>query len=70
MNLRFTLLNSLRVSVLFSCSLPLAVIAQTNAVQPIHNVVLVHGAWADGSSGPGRPLLERKVFTSSVFRIR
>jgi len=50
MNLRFTLLNSLRVSVLFSCALPLAVIAQTNAVQPIQNVVLVHGAWADGSS--------------------
>ena len=61
MNLRFTLLNSLRVSVLFSCALPLAVIAQTNAVQPIHNVVLVHGAWADGSSwSKVVPLLEKK----------
>jgi pimeloyl-ACP methyl ester carboxylesterase len=61
MNLRFTLLNSLRVSVLFSCAIPLAVIAQTNTVQPIHNVVLVHGAWADGSSwSKVVPLLEKK----------
>jgi pimeloyl-ACP methyl ester carboxylesterase len=41
--------------------IPRAVIAQTNAAQPIHNVVLVHGAWADGSSwSKVVPLLEKK----------
>ena len=63
MNLRFPILSSLRASILISCALPLAVSAQTNSAQPIHNVVLVHGAWADGSSwSKVIPLLERKGF--------
>ena len=61
MNLRFAILSSLRVSILISCALPLALSAQTNSTQPIHNVVLVHGAWADGSSwSKVVPLLEKK----------
>ena|SRR6267154_1747427 len=39
--------------------------AQTTAAQPsnIHNVILVHGAWADGSSWDKViPLLEEKGF--------
>src|SRR5450432_3002430 len=40
---------------------PLVVIAHTGETQPIHNVVLVHGAWADGSSwSKVVPLLEKK----------
>ena len=41
-------------------SFPLTVAAQA-APQPIHNIVLVHGAWADGSSwAKVIPLLEAK----------
>jgi pimeloyl-ACP methyl ester carboxylesterase len=61
MNLRLTIFSSLRVPILLFCALPFAVSAQTNAAQPVHNVVLVHGAWADGSSwSKVVPLLEKK----------
>jgi pimeloyl-ACP methyl ester carboxylesterase len=49
------------MTALFSCVLPLAYGAQPSADGPIHNVVLVHGAWADGSSwSKVIPLLEKK----------
>jgi pimeloyl-ACP methyl ester carboxylesterase len=61
MNLRLPFSSSLRVSILLFCALPVALSAQTTAAQPIHNVVLVHGAWADGSSwSKVVPLLEKK----------
>ena len=40
-------------------------------VRGLKNVVLVHGAWADGSSwSKVIPLLEARAFTSSLCRIR
>src|SRR5512142_3082244 len=61
MNIRTVFSCSLRISLLFACAFPLAASAQTTASQPIHNVVLVHGAWADGSSwSKVVPLLEKK----------
>jgi pimeloyl-ACP methyl ester carboxylesterase len=61
MNLRFPIISSLPASILITCALPFAVSAQTNSAQPLHNVVLVHGAWADGSSWSKIvPLLEKK----------
>jgi pimeloyl-ACP methyl ester carboxylesterase len=44
---------------------PMSGIAQTTPAQPlhVHNIVLVHGAWADGSSwNKIIPLLEKKGF--------
>jgi pimeloyl-ACP methyl ester carboxylesterase len=50
-----------RLSFLLSCVLPIAAGGQSVVTQPIHNVVLVHGAWADGSSwSKVVPLLEQK----------
>ena len=61
MNFRLATLSIFRIPLLLVCVLPLAVSAQTSAVQPIHNVVLVHGAWADGSSwSKVVPLLEKR----------
>lgn len=48
---------------MLACVLPLIANGQTIATQPIHNIVLVHGAWADGSSwSKVVPLLEKKGF--------
>ncbi len=50
-----------RISFVLSCVLPLAASGQSTLTTPIHNVVLVHGAWADGSSWSKIvPLLEKK----------
>src|SRR5450432_4262012 len=49
------------IALLISLALPLRVILQEPAKSPIKNVVLVHGAWADGSSWSKLiPLLEAK----------
>jgi pimeloyl-ACP methyl ester carboxylesterase len=62
-------MNHLRVAGSLTFGVILAVIqiaaqsanAATDAIQPIKNVVLVHGAWADGSSWDKIiPLLEKK----------
>ena len=48
---------------MLACVLPLTANGQTIATQPIHNIVLVHGAWADGSRwSKVVPLLEKKGF--------
>jgi len=48
----------LRVSICFACSLPPSV-AQTSTPAPVKNIVLVHGAFADGTSwSKVIPLLE------------
>jgi pimeloyl-ACP methyl ester carboxylesterase len=61
MKLQFASFSAFRILFLFSCVLPLTANAQNAATQPIHNVVLVHGAWADGSSWTKVvPLLEEK----------
>src|ERR1700728_2844987 len=50
-----------RISFLLACVLPLTANGQNSATPPIHNIVLVHGAWADGSSwSKVVPLLEKK----------
>jgi pimeloyl-ACP methyl ester carboxylesterase len=52
-----------RISFLLACVLPLTANGQNSATPPIHNIVLVHGAWADGSSwSKVVPLLEKKGF--------
>ncbi len=73
MNIRFALGKWMRRSD-FTCKAvllgllalaPLYGKAQTTAAQPlhVHNIVLVHGAWADGSSwNKIIPLLEKKGF--------
>jgi pimeloyl-ACP methyl ester carboxylesterase len=62
MNLRNAFICLYRILIL-SCVMPLTVSAQTNSPQPVHNIVLVHGAWADGSSwGKVVPLLEKRGF--------
>ena len=55
--------SRLLVGAAFALSLvPLPSFAQS-ATQPIHNIVLVHGAWADGSSwAKVIPLLEQKGY--------
>jgi pimeloyl-ACP methyl ester carboxylesterase len=61
MKLQFASFSAFRIFFLFSCVLPLTAGGQSAATQPIHNVVLVHGAWADGSSwAKVVPLLEKK----------
>jgi pimeloyl-ACP methyl ester carboxylesterase len=61
MKLQFASFSAFRVFLLVSCLLPLTASGQKVATQPIHNVVLVHGAWADGSSwAKVVPLLESK----------
>jgi pimeloyl-ACP methyl ester carboxylesterase len=63
MKSRFLFFISFRLLLLLSCVVPLTLSAQTSATQPIHNIVLVHGAWADGSSwSKVVPLLEKKGF--------
>jgi pimeloyl-ACP methyl ester carboxylesterase len=67
MNLRLTVTNCVHKAALLAL-FTFATIsskAQTSAVQrlPVHNIVLVHGAWADGSSwNKIIPLLEKRGF--------
>ena len=50
----------LRFPIAFCCVLPFPATAQIASTIPTHNVVLVHGAWADGSSwSKVIPLLEK-----------
>ena len=50
-------------AMLLTTLLPVPVAAQTPAPTPVKNIVLVHGAWADGSSwSKVVPLLEAKGF--------
>ena len=61
MKLQIATFSFSRFFIFLSCVLPLAASGQTSAPQLIHNVVLVHGAWADGSSwAKVVPLLEKK----------
>ena len=61
MKLQIATFSFSRFFIFLSCVLPLAANGQSSAPQPIHNVVLVHGAWADGSSwAKVVPLLEKK----------
>ena len=63
MKLQLTTSSLLRISFFLSCVFPLAASGQSTTTQPIHNVVLVHGAWADGSSwSKVVPLLEKQGF--------
>ena len=50
MNLRRNLLAAFLCAPLISLSVPVAGLSQVPSKEPIKNVVLVHGAWADGSS--------------------
>jgi pimeloyl-ACP methyl ester carboxylesterase len=55
------LATAIRVALLATFALPLRGISQETAGTPIKNVVLVHGAWADGSSWSKLiPLLQAK----------
>jgi pimeloyl-ACP methyl ester carboxylesterase len=55
------LATAIRVALLATFALPLSGISQETAGTPIKNVVLVHGAWADGSSWSKLiPLLQAK----------
>jgi pimeloyl-ACP methyl ester carboxylesterase len=48
-------------AIVFAALLPASVSAQTPTTTPVKNIVLVHGAWADGSSwSKVIPLLEAK----------
>ena len=61
MKIKLTSFSVSRVRIVLSCVLPLTASGQSSPTQPIHNVVLVHGAWADGSSwAKVVPLLEKK----------
>ena len=61
MNLRRNLLAAFLCAPLVSLSVPVAGLSQVPFKEPITNVVLVHGAWADGSSWLKLlPLLEAK----------
>ena len=61
MNLRRNLLAAFLCAPLVSLSVPVAGLSQVPSKEPIKNVVLVHGAWADGSSWLKLlPLLEAK----------
>ena len=63
MKLQLATFSLLKISLMLACVLPLTASGQTIATQPIHNIVLVHGAWADGSSwSKVVPLLEKKGF--------
>lgn len=62
MNKRFSALTLAWAAISASFLLPAAMKSQS-APAPIHNIVLVHGAWADGSSWQKVvPLLEQKGF--------
>jgi pimeloyl-ACP methyl ester carboxylesterase len=61
MKLLNTTWTLVRIAFLLSC-LPSPLFSQTS-IAPVHNIVLVHGAWADGSSwSKVIPLLEQKGF--------
>jgi pimeloyl-ACP methyl ester carboxylesterase len=61
MRLRTALLFIARSTLFLPALLPLDSSAQASAATPIKNVVLVHGAWADGSSWSKLiPILEAK----------
>ena len=61
MNIKTAILRFVQSTALVLSALPLTLVAQSSAEQQIHNVVLVHGAWADGSSwSKVVPLLEKK----------
>ena len=64
MKLQLANFSLFRISLMLACVLPLTASGQNTATLPIHNIVLVHGAWADGSSwSKVVPLLEKKGFT-------
>ena len=50
MNVRRNLLAAFLSAPLVSLSLPAIGLSQVTPKEPIKNAVLVHGAWADGSS--------------------
>ena len=61
MTLSQTSRSALIAAFLLTAALPTEVLAQTNSPQGVRNVVLVHGAWADGSSwSKVIPLLQSK----------
>ena len=61
MNLRRNLLAAFLCAPLVSLILPSPGLSQAPLKEPVKNVVLVHGAWADGSSWLKLiPLLEAK----------
>jgi len=61
MTLSQTSRNALIAGFLLTAAFPTAVAAQTNSSQGVRNVVIVHGAWADGSSwSKVIPLLQSK----------
>jgi pimeloyl-ACP methyl ester carboxylesterase len=63
MKLTKTFLPLISAAFLLATLLPSAGIAQNPATPPVKNIVLVHGAWADGSSWSKIiPLLETKGF--------
>jgi pimeloyl-ACP methyl ester carboxylesterase len=63
MKLQLANFSLFRISLMLACVLPLTASGQNTATLPIHNIVLVHGAWADGSSwSKVVPLLEKKGF--------
>ena len=63
MKMRFTAFTLFQAAAMVSCLLPSSMKAQAPPAAPIHNIVLVHGAWADGSSWQKIiPTLEEKGF--------
>jgi hypothetical protein len=67
MNRRLLVFSAFRILILLSRVFRLAMKAQSNPSQPIHNIVLVRGAWADGSSWHKIvPILEKKRFACCV----
>src|SRR6478609_952964 len=61
MTLSQTSRSALIAGVLLTAAFPTEVAAQTNSSQGVRNVVIVHGAWADGSSwSKVIPLLQAK----------
>jgi hypothetical protein len=56
--------------VILSSALDIRGFAQANPAQGVKNIVLVHGAWADGSCwSKVIALLQRRVFMWSLCRI-
>src|ERR1700748_2205621 len=61
MTLSKTFRSALIAGFLLTAAFPTEVAAQTNSPQGVRNVVIVHGAWADGSSwSKVIPLLQAK----------
>src|SRR2546426_55174 len=61
MTLSQTSRSALIAGLLLTAKFPTEVAAQTNSPQGVRNVVIVHGAWADGSSwSKVIPLLQAK----------